>query len=129
MILCTNSKESVFFPAMACKNDRTGVSRRMLFQTVLHDVRILPVNQTAPAASAGGGTRVAWKVFLEAVCEKALLESRLTLLVNVAMDFGVALASEVQENATSLAESAGLKPLEQKRFVRACADVVVVVPS
>ena len=126
MVLCTNSKERAFFPVMECKNDRTGVFRRMLFQNVLQDVRSLPVKQTAPAAVTQGGTQVAWKEFMKAVCEKALLESRIDCLVNVAVDFGVALASEVQENATSLAETAGLKPLERKRFVHACAGVAVI---
>ena len=126
IILCTNSKKSAFFPAMECKNDRTGVFRRMLFQNVLQDARSLPVHQTAPAASAQDGTHVGWKVYLNTVCEKALLESRFDSLVNVAVDIGVALASEVQENATSLAETAGLKPLERKRFLRACADVTII---
>ena len=127
MILCTNSKESAFFPTMECKNDRTGVFRRMRFQKVLQDVRILPVKQTAPAASAQGGTQVGWKVFLRNVCEKGLLENRIDHLVNVAMEFGVVLASEVQDNATSLAETAGLKPLERKRFLLACTDMATIV--
>jgi hypothetical protein len=123
MILCTNSKQRAFFQDMECANDRTGVFRRMFFQNVLQDVRSLPVQQNALAEIAPVGKQVDWKVFLEEVCEKGLLNHRFDSLVNVAMDLGVALASEAQENATPLAEAVGLKPLERKRFLHACAHV------
>ena len=100
-----------------------GVFRRMLFQRVLRDVRSLLVDQAAPAASSQDGTHVCWRALLKTVCDKALQESCVDSLVKVAMAFGVALVSEVEENATSLAEAAGLKPLEWKRVLHAYAEV------
>ena len=56
---------------------------------------------------------------MKRMCDHASLNACFDQLVLTAANLGVALISEVKENASALASAAGLKPLELKRFTNA----------
>lgn len=120
-IFCTNSGKGDFFPHMTQKHDRTGVLRRQLFQAVSSDVRRRPQAQVPPVMVSAVQDGAEWKDFLHDVCQRASVASQKGRILSAAINFGVALAIEVQENGRQLSESAGLKPLECARFLYALA--------
>ena len=126
MILSTNLPLQKFFPHFDDKNDRTGVFRRTLFQTIDSDIKRKTARMVDKAKEDIETGSVDWRRFLQAVCCQATLTTSCAeSLCRAAVDLGIALTSEVKQNATELASTASLKPLEQKRFVNA----IVQVPS
>ena len=120
MILSTNSPFESFFPKMQDKNDKTGVFRRTLFESIDSNIiRQLTQTSTTTTDTAKHEDN-AWCVCLKEICRQAALTAgRTESLVRAADDLGIALTSEVQEHASVLASTVGLKALEQKRFLGA----------
>ena len=114
LILCTNSDKDKFFPVVQDKNDRTGISRRHLFQTVAADVRRLPQRQPVATVAA---PQPEWQSYLQGVCEKACVKESVTNILQAALDLGVATVSELGQHAAEIASLAALKPLERKRLL------------
>ena len=130
MIVCTNSSKENFFPKGMSANDTTGVERRHLFQTVAHDIRILPriPGQEAAAElppSANGELLsqslsqvmgACWPQQLEQLCSDASLSNRYGALHAAAQQLGVAWWCELVEVAEELMDLVKLTPLERRRF-------------
>ena len=124
MILSTNSGVEKFFPRLDDKNDKTGIFRRTLFQTVESDIRRIAPQLAEAAPENGGGEDGDWRAFLKMLCCKAALTTgRADSLRRASEELGIALISEVKEHAAELASNVGLKPLEQKRFLNALVHV------
>ena len=96
--------------------------RRQLFQVVSHDLRIrsstpvLPCRQDV-ACPSSQGMQAGWPDMLKQICDEAGLALRYGALHAAAEELGVAWWYEVADSVHELAEMAGLKPLERKRFL------------
>jgi hypothetical protein len=121
LILCTNSVKEKFFPRLDDKHDRTGISRRHLFQDVVVDVRRLLPKQQVTAAPTAAPQAGSWQEQLFRVCETASLKGGAGSVLSAALDLGVAMVSELREHASEIATRAALKPLERKRLLAALA--------
>ena len=99
--------------------DRTGVFRRQLFQSVASDVRLAFIKKCAPAAGADELASAGWRNFLQKICKAAAAEHCMDSLVAAALEFGVGVQTKVIKYARELVEAAGLKRLEQERFLKA----------
>ena len=53
------------------------------------------------------------------------MTQRLAVIIQAAAQLGVALSTEVKDNAAEICASADLKPLEKKRFLAAAASMNV----
>ena len=115
-IYCTNSPEDSFYPRFPSKQDRTGVLRRQLFETIPKDLRKVAGARSAPSQSANS-----WEQCLAKVCTEALVDHHLAAATQIARDMGVALPSEVKEVAEEIADKVEMRPLERKRFLKQVA--------
>jgi hypothetical protein len=122
-IFCTNSKKQDFYPKGMSKFDRAGIYRRQVFQPITSDLRLSYINKSKPEEKAVNVVQnMSWKAFLKMVCKEGSLEHHRDVLANAANGFGIALATEIVENATELCEAAGLKRCEQIRFMKAVSS-------
>ena len=121
-IFCTNSGKEQFYPHFPCKNDRTGVMRRHFFEEVEADLRKMGTQDSIATSSAVGAssTDVDLQQHLQDVMMKARVGQHTEAAVQIAMDLGAALRSELPEIAHKIARGVGMKPLEQQRFLEHC---------
>ena len=118
-IFCTNSSLEQYYPVMKNSHDRTGVFRRHLWQVVRNDVRVLSgADSLAPFLPVATSSGAGWQDLLAEMCEKASVGHHLLAALRVAENLGVALASEIAEVATEIADGVGMKALERKRFLK-----------
>ena len=105
-------------------HDRTGVFRRHLFQTISADTRLAFLKKPASTKDQGKGEPAPsrWRPFLEKVCEDAAIDHCADRLAAAATDLGVGVESEIYDFARDLAKAAGLKRLEEGRFLKAVAS-------
>ena len=126
MILSTNSNMQNFFPRFTNEHDKTGVFRRMFFQEVCSDIRSVPRPIDTKASKIDLDEKLPWVRFVRQVCQQASRLNRVADVLDAALNIGVALVPEVNENAQEICEHSGLKPLEKKRFLN---KVVQVFPA
>lgn len=122
-IFCTNSDLEAFYPKMKSKQDRTGVSRRQLFQVVPFDVRLQaaasgPQLLPAPALQLPvQDDAETWQTQLQRACEDAKVSHYAKPACHAAQHLGVAVWDEVVEVADQIAQMTGMKLLERRRFL------------
>ena len=111
---------------MSNEQDCTGVFRRQLFQTMLVDVRLSAVKPDVRKKLRCSEAASPWQLLLRSVCADAAVEHCLDSLTAAAEELGVGLESEVVQFASDLAKSAGLKRLEEARFLKAVSGMPVL---
>lgn len=117
-IFTTNSTKKEFFPSMSAQ-DRTGVERRHIFETVNVDVRRkAPI---LPCSTLGDSKAVNFDVALDNFLEEAMLRHRANKARHWCDEMGVASFAELVSEGPLLAEAMCLKPFEQKRFDKSLA--------
>ena len=111
---------------MRDEHDRTGVFRRQLFQTIASDTRLAFIRASPSSGRAAEPAQLKWVFFLQTVCGQAAVEHCTERLAAAAEDLGVGLQTEVVQFAKDLADAAGLKVLEKRRFLKAVASAPAV---
>ena len=116
-ILTTNSPFDKFYPKIEDHNDRTGVFRRQLFQSLLQDARRITGQAASSPVVAESPVEGSWRSVLQDVCVKGFVDQYYEKACTAAANLGVALPHELVQVGQDIATAIGMKPLEQRRFL------------